>query len=394
MSNFSELFNPNVQTKVSIGKERNKFEYHPDAKSAPNQNYNSVIRFVPFATNPQRSIVDKLQAYVINPISNIGLYVDDPRSGNSNAESPVNKMYWTLINTKQKSCEDLAKKCLSTKLIYASLIQVLNDPLHPDLNGKILVFRYGKKVYDKIMLEMNPTVPGVMPRNPFDPINGRAFSINVCVQSGFNNYDNCNFIDFNEPAMWWVPAGSPNYKKLDANDDKQAFVEFLKANSPDLSVYEYQPWTKEIQEHVDATLMAVGNFLKTGGSFGTSVTQFTGGAQGVQAAPVMPNFGPAAAPAAPQPNIGGIPGFAPAAPAAPSQPVAPTAPQPNIGGIPGFAPAAPAAPAQAAPAAPAQPAAPTITGIEIPQVNLPNVESVNQPGAPTFGNLSDVLANL
>jgi len=367
MSNFSELFNPNVQTKVSIGKERNKFEYHPDAKSAPNQNYNSVIRFVPFATNPQRSIVDKLQAYVINPISNIGLYVDDPRSGNSNAESPVNKMYWTLINTKQKSCEDLAKKCLSTKLIYASLIQVLNDPLHPDLNGKILVFRYGKKVYDKIMLEMNPTVPGVMPRNPFDPINGRAFSINVCVQSGFNNYDNCNFIDFNEPAMWWVPAGSPNYKKLDANDDKQAFVEFLKANSPDLSVYEYQPWTKEIQEHVDATLMAVGNFLKTGGSFGTSVTQFTGGAQGVQAAPVMPNFGPAAAPAAPQPNIGGIPGFAPAAPAAP---------------------------AQAAPAAPAQPAAPTITGIEIPQVNLPNVESVNQPGAPTFGNLSDVLANL
>ena len=238
--------------------------YKVSHKDGKNGIYQSIVRFIPWVKNPARCIVDKQVSWVKNPVSGKGMYIDDPRS--IGEFSPVTDMFFQFYNTKSDQFIDFAKKNLSSKLQYASLVQIIKDDQHPELVGQIKVFVYGKKIWQMLYDEEHPTDGVTMPNNPFHPIDGRHFFIKCCEKSGFNNFDQCKFLqrDNNTSSAMWIPGADGMWHPIDVNTDQNLVVEYLQTNSPDLSKYDYQPWTEEQAKFVDEVLQISRNYLQTG----------------------------------------------------------------------------------------------------------------------------------
>jgi len=79
------------------------------------------------------------------------------------------------------------------KLSYVSNIYVVNDPKHPENNGGVFLFKFGKKIYDKIMDKARPTFEDETPVNVFDYWEGANFKLRMKQADGFPNYDASEF---------------------------------------------------------------------------------------------------------------------------------------------------------------------------------------------------------
>ena len=79
------------------------------------------------------------------------------------------------------------------KLSYYSNIYVLNDSANPDNNGKVFLFKYGKKIHDKILAAMQPEFQDETPINPFDLWEGANFKLKIRTVAGYWNYDASEF---------------------------------------------------------------------------------------------------------------------------------------------------------------------------------------------------------
>ena len=79
------------------------------------------------------------------------------------------------------------------RLHYISNIYVVSDPKNPENEGKVFLFKYGKKIFDKITMAMNPEFEGDKPMNPFDLWKGANFKIRIRTVDGYPNYDQSLF---------------------------------------------------------------------------------------------------------------------------------------------------------------------------------------------------------
>ena len=114
-------------------------------------------------------------------------------------ECPVckaNSVLWNTGNDDDKKTLRERKR----KLSYISNIQVIEDPANPENNGKVFVFKYGKKIFDKIIAAMQPEFDDETPVNVFnawdktDPDGfGAVFKLKVRKVDGFDNYDKSEF---------------------------------------------------------------------------------------------------------------------------------------------------------------------------------------------------------
>jgi hypothetical protein len=99
---------------------------------------------------------------------------------------------------------DANKKIASArkrKLNFYSNILVVKNPANPELEGSVLLFRYGKKIFDKIMSAMKPEFSDENPVDPFDMWNGADFKIKVKTvkESNGNSYPNYDDSVFMSP---------------------------------------------------------------------------------------------------------------------------------------------------------------------------------------------------
>ena len=97
-----------------------------------------------------------------------------------------------MWNTGLESDKETARK-QKRKLQYYSNILVVSDPKHPENEGKVFLFRYGKKIFDKIQAAMQPEFEGETPINPFDFWEGANFKLKIRKVDGFWNYDKSEF---------------------------------------------------------------------------------------------------------------------------------------------------------------------------------------------------------
>lgn len=265
MTNLSELFNPAAVTDASTSK-KDSDRYIVKYNDGVNGTYKSIIRFVPYFADPSHSVVEKTTTWLKNPVTGNGMYVDDPRTVGE--YSPVNDMYWKLMNTKIATYADFAKSYIGTQRKYASLVQIVSDEQHPELVGQIKVFVYGKKIHDKLVQEQSPAAGDGI--NPFHPIYGRFFCLLCTNQSGYNNVDQSYFFDMkqgtnNAPSgIRYKENGSEQLLVATEQSSQQAIAEYLEKNSPDLSRYGYQPWSDRQRQHVEETLAVIENYLTTG----------------------------------------------------------------------------------------------------------------------------------
>ena len=105
---------------------------------------------------------------------------------------PVSEHNTTLWNTGEEANKDIARK-QKRRLHYVSNVLVVSDPKHPEFEGKVMLYRYGKKIFEKIKDVMQPQFEDESPLNPFDLWEGADFKLKVRKVDGYWNYDKSEF---------------------------------------------------------------------------------------------------------------------------------------------------------------------------------------------------------
>ena len=109
-----------------------------------------------------------------------------------NQKDPVSEYNSKLWNSGVESDKEIARKQKRT-LQYYSNIYVVSDPKHPENEGKVFLFRYGKKIYEKVMEALQPQFEDETPVNPFDFWEGANFKLKIRKVDGYWNYDKSEF---------------------------------------------------------------------------------------------------------------------------------------------------------------------------------------------------------
>ena len=107
-------------------------------------------------------------------------------------KDPVSEYNSQLWNSGVDSDKEVARK-QKRKLSYYSNVYVVKDPSNPANEGKVFLFRYGKKIFDKITAAMQPEFEDETPINPFDFWQGANFKIKIKKVAGYWNYDSSEF---------------------------------------------------------------------------------------------------------------------------------------------------------------------------------------------------------
>ena len=105
---------------------------------------------------------------------------------------PVSEYNSKLWNSGVESDKEIARK-QKRKLQYYSNIYVVTDSANPENEGKVFLYRYGKKIFDKVMEAMQPAFQDEVAINPFDFWNGANFKLKLRKVDGYWNYDKSEF---------------------------------------------------------------------------------------------------------------------------------------------------------------------------------------------------------
>jgi hypothetical protein len=109
-----------------------------------------------------------------------------------NQKDPVSEYNTQLWNSGVESDKEIARK-QKRKLKYYSNIYVVSDPANPENEGKVFLYSYGKKIFDKLMEAMQPAFEDETPINPFDLWEGANFKLKIRKVDGYWNYDKSEF---------------------------------------------------------------------------------------------------------------------------------------------------------------------------------------------------------
>tara|TARA_B100001996_G_scaffold247930_1_gene192102 strand:- start:284 stop:1180 length:897 start_codon:yes stop_codon:yes gene_type:complete len=124
-----------------------------------------------------------------------GWYIENSLTtlGKKDPVSDLNRQLW---NSGADSDKDVARK-QKRKLSYYSNIYVVSDPTNPQNEGRVFLYKFGKKIFDKLTEAMQPAFADETPINPFDFWKGADFKVKIRKVEGYWNYDKSEFA---EPA--------------------------------------------------------------------------------------------------------------------------------------------------------------------------------------------------
>jgi hypothetical protein len=120
-----------------------------------------------------------------------GWYIEKSRT-TLNEKDPVSEMNSRLWNSGVESDKDIARS-RKRQTRYVSNIMVISDPANPENEGKVFLYRYGPKIFNKIQEAMKPEFEDEKPINPFDFWGGADFKLKIRKVGGYVNYDKSEF---------------------------------------------------------------------------------------------------------------------------------------------------------------------------------------------------------
>ncbi len=109
-----------------------------------------------------------------------------------NKKDPVSEHNTVLWNSGSDANKDVARK-QKRKLQYIANIYVVKDPANPENEGGVFLYKFGKKIFDKLNDLMNPEFEDEQPTNPFDLWEGANFKLKIRKVEGYQNYDKSEF---------------------------------------------------------------------------------------------------------------------------------------------------------------------------------------------------------
>ena len=148
----------------------------------------AVIRFLP-APNGEDLPFVKLYSHAFQGPG--GWYIENSLT-TLGQKDPVSEFNTTLWNNGTDAGKDTARK-QKRKLTYISNIYVVKDPANPENEGRVFLFKYGKKIFDKITAAMQPEFEDEEAIDPFDFWQGANFKLKAKNVAGYRNYDSSEF---------------------------------------------------------------------------------------------------------------------------------------------------------------------------------------------------------
>lgn len=121
-----------------------------------------------------------------------GWFIENCPTSINRDDCPVCKLNSETWDDNDEDAKNVVRN-RKRKLSYISNIYVVNDPANSENNGKVFLFRYGKKIFEKVNAMMNPEDPDDTPVDPFDFWDGANFKLSITKVAGFRNYDNSKF---------------------------------------------------------------------------------------------------------------------------------------------------------------------------------------------------------
>ena len=107
-------------------------------------------------------------------------------------DDPVGELNRSLWNSGSDADKEVARK-QKRKLSYYANIYVVKDSNNPENEGRVFLYKFGKKIYDKITAAMQPEFEDEDPINPFDFWKGANFKLKIKNVAGYWNYDSSEF---------------------------------------------------------------------------------------------------------------------------------------------------------------------------------------------------------
>jgi len=222
----------------------------------------AVIRFLP---PPAEEDVPFVRLYDHGFQGPTGLWYIENSLTSIGKPDPVSEYNTKLWNSGLESDKEVARK-QKRRLHFISNIYVVSDPGNPDNEGKVFLYKYGKKIFDKLNEAMNPQFEDEQAVNPFDMWEGANFKLKIRKVEGYRNYDRSEFDgpsplmeDDGELEKIWKsqfslqefvdPSNFKSYEQLQErltrvlNLDKQPVqnkVEYQEEKSPELPTTEYR----------------------------------------------------------------------------------------------------------------------------------------------------------
>ena len=176
----------------------------------------AVIRFLPAPEGEDLPFV-KLYSHAFQGPG--GWYIENSLT-TLGQKDPVSEYNTQLWNNGTDAGKETARK-QKRKLTYMSNIYVVKDPANPENEGKVFLFKYGKKIFDKLSEAMNPHFEDEKAVNPFDFWEGANFKLKIRKVDGYWNYDKSEF----EPVSRLKPTDEEIDKIWKSQYALKAFVD-------------------------------------------------------------------------------------------------------------------------------------------------------------------------
>ena len=198
MASFKEMKKNRMANLESLSKQVEKLAEKPSYEDEriwklerdKTGNGYAVIRFLPA---PENEDVPWVRVWTHGFKGPGGWYIENSLT-TLGKDDPVSKANTALWNSGIDSDKNIARD-RRRKLNYYSNIYVVEDSLNSENEGKVFLFRYGKKIFEKITGVMNPEFQDETPLNPFDFWEGANFKLKMRQVDGFPNYDKSEFTD-------------------------------------------------------------------------------------------------------------------------------------------------------------------------------------------------------
>jgi len=190
LSKLTKAIEATNQTGEGGSKDDNRF-WQPEVDKAGNGM--AVIRFLPA---PQVDGEDALPWVRVfsHGFQGPGGWLIDNCLTTLNEKCPVCEHNNTLWNSGIEANKDIARK-QKRKLSYVANVLIVSDPANKSNEGQVKLFKFGKKIFDKITEAMNPEFADETPINPFDLWEGANFKLKIRNVEGYRNYDKSEFAE-------------------------------------------------------------------------------------------------------------------------------------------------------------------------------------------------------
>jgi hypothetical protein len=151
-------------------------------------NAQAVIRFLPAPDGEDDPFI-KFYSYFFE--ENGKRFIENCPS-TIGGDSPVMDHNGKLWNSGNEDDKEIVRR-RKRRTNYYSNVYIVKDPANPENEGKVFLFKYGKKIFEKIENAISPKFEGDEPFNPFDFWEGADFKLRIVKKEGYANYDNSSF---------------------------------------------------------------------------------------------------------------------------------------------------------------------------------------------------------